>query len=149
MIERKRPSTWGPAASLAAAVLLALVAGCASPLPYEPDVGIIDKMGAEPAKARLVEVLTKARQPHITSVKVTDDYVQYFYDEPTDPFYISTVGNTRQIYFVSIDRVEVYSNQNVFVWGPVDHVDKVLFWNPEDARTFADLVMAYKAKLKK
>jgi len=148
MLERKTISARGPAATLAAAGL-ALVVGCVSQLAYEPDVKSIDKMGAEAAKARLIEVLTKARQPHITSVKVTDDSVQYFYDEPTDPFYISTVGNTTQIFFVAIDRIEVYSNQNVFVWGAPDHVDKVLFWSPEDARTFADLMMSYRAKVKK
>ena len=131
---------------IVAAAAAALIGGCATPLEYTPDEAMVEKLGTDGAKSKLVEVLSKARQPHVSSVKVADDSVQYFWDQPSDPFFTTTFGNVTQIFFLNIERIEVYPNQNVFVVGPQGQsVHKILFWNPEDARVFADLMSSFRA----
>jgi hypothetical protein len=128
---------------------LLLAWGCVGEVPYRPDDRLAASVGTGEAKQRMSQILKRAREPRITTVRPTDDYVQYFWERLApetaliDPLY---VANVAEIHYSTVTGVEVYENNWVFVWGPLrENVDKVLFSSQEDARTFADLVTSFRA----
>ena len=52
--------------------------------------------------------------------------------------------NETQIFFRNIDRMEVYENNKVFVYGPGGRIDQILFANQADAFQFHDLLESFR-----
>jgi len=51
-----------------------------------------------------------------------------------------------QILFLSVDQVEIYQNDVVFVRNPAQQiVAQLLFTNDKDAKAFADLLLSVRA----
>jgi hypothetical protein len=137
----------GRAAAATAIVLLTW--GCSSQLPYTPNDGLVDTLGVEEAKKRIAHVLQRAIKPHITTVRATDDYVQYFWEKMApetfyDPLY---VANVTEVHYATLTQVKVFDDFRVTFAGPLaEPVDEIRFGTDEDARTFADLLLSFKAK---
>lgn len=122
--------------------------GCVAVVPYEPNATLVSAGGRKQAEELLTSTLLRAIVPRITAVEVREDRVEFNWTEThPGPFYVPvTTAGLTQIYFGNIGRIEVYENFNVFVWGPGDsRVDKVLFTTLEDAKSFADLLMSFRA----
>src|SRR5262245_41481987 len=138
--------------SRAAAGSLLLIAGCVASVAYQPDERVAQTAGTADAKTRMSEILQRAREPHVTSVRPTDDYVPYFWarmaaETIINPVYVANVAEIR---YSSVSEIEVYDNNWVFVWGPQkESVEKVNFSSQEDARAFADLVASFRALAKR
>jgi len=138
--------------SAVAAGSLLLVAGCAPEVAYQPDERVAETAGAAEAKKRMSQLLLRAREPHVTSVRPTDDYVQYFWEKLAPETIINPVyvANVAEIHYSSVSHIDVYENNWVFVWGPLkETVEKVNFSSQEDARAFADLVASFRALAKR
>jgi len=135
----------------AAAVSLLLIAGCMSQVSYQPAERVAETAGTADAKKRISELLLRAREPHVTSVRPTDDYLQYFWERMAPETIINPVyvANVAEIHYSSVSQIEVYDNNWVFVWGPQkESVEKVNFSSQEDARAFADLVSSFRTLAK-
>ncbi len=119
--------------------------GCIAVVPHEPNVSLVDARGLAEVRGLTSEVLTRASNRPITIVDITESYLQYSWNESyLGPFYnVITAHNENRIYFANVARVEIYENNNVFIWGPRDQrVDKILFLNAEDARLFTDCLLS-------
>ena len=134
---------------LTAALAAAALAGCVATVPYTPDRTYVDRQGQGPAKTTLTAVMTRALDPHITSVILTDEGIEYFWErtqivEPA--FTPARIGDVSRIYFVSTERLEIYPNNLVFLYGPGagEDIRKIHFSSQEDARTFADIFESLK-----
>jgi hypothetical protein len=135
---------------LAASILLgsALATGCVAVVPYQPDESVVTKMGPEEAKRKLSDILSRATIPHVSAVNVTDDFVEYEWQQSVPgPFFAPIVtANKTQIRYVNIGRIELYANNYVFVWWPGDQRrDEICFATPEEAKQVADLLMSFRA----
>lgn len=123
-------------------------ASCVAVVPYEARAGLVQEQSFEAVRRLLSEVSTRAINPHITTVEVTDEFFFYGWTETyLGPFYVPvTSSHQNQIFYANIGRIELYENHNVFIWGPGDQrVDKVLFARPEDAKTFIDCLVSLQA----
>ena len=135
-----------------AAVLIlvgAYLAGCVKVVPRQPNLKVVEEVGAEDAKKRLGEVMTRSADPRISVVDATDDGVRYRWDQVIQGWYgipAGTVQNETQIFFKNIEKIEVYENNNVFVYGPGGRIDKVLFSAQQDAFLFHDLLESFRAR---
>jgi hypothetical protein len=124
------------------------LAGCVAVVPYEPKSDLVSARGKEEAGRQLAVLLNRAVQPRVTSVAVTDDFVEYGWQETyPGPFYVPvTASHLTQIFFANVARIEVYENFNVFLWAPGDaRVDKVLFATLEDAKGYADWIASMRS----
>jgi len=131
-------------------VLLASLpaAGCIAVVPYQPRSALVAEQGLPEVKRLLSEVTRRAINPHITTVDVQDDFLWYSWTETyPGPFYVPvTTSHQNQIYFANIGRIELYENNNVYVWGPGDsRRDMVLFADANDAKLFIDCLNSLKA----
>lgn len=130
-----------PLAGLAAA-------GCIAVVPYAPRTTLIADQGLQDVKRLLFEVSTRALNPHITVVDANEEFFCYGWTETfLGPFYTPvTASHKNTIFYVNVSRIEIYENNNVFIWGPGDQrVDKILFGSLEDAKLFADCLTSLKA----
>lgn len=136
---------------LAAAVLLggALSTGCVSVVPYQPNEGLVTSLGQEAAKSKLAEILRRATIPAVSAVNVTDDYVEYHWQQMVPgPFWAPmAAGNAvTQISYANIGRIQIHENHHIFIWGPGDNRrDEIRFATADDAREFSDLLMSFRA----
>ena len=142
-----------PLVILAAALAVVCVAGgCISVVPYQPNEGLVAAKGAPEVSKTCAEVMNRAVDPHVTAIDVTEEFIRYAWIQSSmGPFYttINTPAENR-IYYVNVARVELYKNNNVYVWAPADsRVDKILFSNPEDAKLFLDCLLSLKSAHKK
>ena len=125
--------------------------GCVSVVPYAPNTTLVDARGFPEIHRTASEVLNRALDPHITTVDITEAYLQYGWTGTyVGPFWNPiTTSHESRIYFANVARVELYANHNVFVWGPQDQrVDKILFATSEDACLFLDCLMSLRATRK-
>src|SRR5688572_3941658 len=58
-----------------------LLQGCVGVIPRAPNVALVEEMGVEDAKQKLRETLSRAVQPRVNGVDVTDDFLKYRWDE--------------------------------------------------------------------
>jgi hypothetical protein len=125
----------------------AYIVGCVKVVPRQPNTKAVEELGADTAKQRLQEVMTRSVDPRIVGVTVADDSVRYRWDQPIQGWYgvpAGSVQNETQIFFRNIDRMEVYENNKVFVYGPAGRIDQILFGNQADAFQFHDLLESFR-----
>jgi hypothetical protein len=118
-------------------VVSTLSVGCPSTIQYQSDDRLVETMGVSQAQQRLTEVLLRAVNPKIDRVEVTDEFVRYH-----------LTGTTYEIrlFFTDVHRVEVYSNAVVLVRGQNnDMLIRPLLANTQDAQTFTDLLLSFRA----
>jgi hypothetical protein len=123
------------------------LAGCVKVVPRQPNTKAVEELGADAAKQRLQEVMARAVDPRIAIVTVADDSVRYRWDQPIQGWYgvpAGSVQNETQILYRNIDRMEVYENNKVFVYGPAGRIDQILFGNQADAFQFHDLLESFR-----
>ena len=130
------------------AVLLALLLVCSVsafgggcvPIEYKPKEDIIDQLSFEQAKRRLDETLSRSKNPQISSIDLTDDFLLYRYRS-------GRYTAEKRFFFLGVDRVEVFNNHVVLVRASNGDVLAVMaFSNDEDAKTFADFVTSFRAR---
>jgi len=142
-------SVGNPIRRVAAAVCIlwaAYLAGCVKVVPRQPNTKAVEELGVDAAKQRLQEVLTRAVEPRIAVVAVADDSLRYKWDQPIQGWYgvpAGSVQNETQIFFRNIERMEVYENNKVFVYGPGGRIDQILFSSQADAFQFHDLLESF------
>jgi hypothetical protein len=73
-------------------------------LHYQPNDQILDTLGVDTARERLRETLLRAVSPQIRNLTLTNEFVQWH------------PGGV-QIYFVNLDRVDVFENHVVHIRG--------------------------------
>lgn len=119
---------------------LALLTGCATPLPYAPKEDLVARDGPQKAAQRLTKLLERVREPRIGRVKVDSEALEF------RPYYPGQAVGIRRIVWEYVGRVDVYANYRAFVY---DRLNRELFWAqfnyPEEAQEFADLVMSFRA----
>ncbi|MGH2628729.1 MAG: hypothetical protein ACRDHY_18990 [Anaerolineales bacterium] len=136
-------------ARAAALTFAALAVGCA-PIAYRPNEGLTKELGLEEAKKRLKEIVIRARQAGggiITSVDVTDEVLKVKAQQTTIGMFYQ--AETRQlendVYFPTVEKVDIYENNWAYVYVTGGRlVLQVLLVTPEDAKSFADLVMSFR-----
>ena len=144
MVQRNKIRRLGAALCILSA---AYIVGCVKVVPRQPNTKAVEELGADTAKQRLQEVMTRAVDPRIAVVTVADDSLRYRWDQPIQGWYgvpAGSVQNETQIFFRNIDRMEVYENNKVFVYGPAGRIDQILFGNQQDAFQFHDLLESFR-----
>lgn len=129
--------------------IAALACGCMSPIPYTPDESLVKSLGPEKAKQELEILLARSVEPQVGMVEVKDDALHYRWNQSSLGAFYQTVTTSidTEIFYANLNRIEIYENHNVFIWGPNDaRVDKVRFATAEEARKFADLLMSFRAR---
>ena len=137
--------------ALLGAACAALACGCMSPIPYTPDENLVQSLGPEKAKEELEIITSRAVEPQIGMVELTDDSLHYRWNQTQLGAFYQSVTNTidTQIFFANLSRLEIYENHNVFLYAPNDsRVDKIRFATAEDAKRFSDLLLSFKARWK-
>jgi hypothetical protein len=108
-------------------------------------------MGPDQAAQQLRETLLRSINPRITDVEITTDFLNYRYQQPILGPYGIPVGYSpalaeNRVAFLNVGRVEVFSNNLVFVRTSSEIViAQIVFGNELDARTFADLMLSFRA----
>jgi hypothetical protein len=124
-----------------------VVAGCPSPIQYQPAEKLVDELGVPQAKSRLEEVLSRSINPRIIDLDVTEALVRYRY--PLEYLFGYPSGNTtaeRQIVFQEVGRIEIFKNHTVFVRGSDGTMlAQFVFPTAHDAKAFANLVASFRA----
>jgi hypothetical protein len=114
-----------------------LCVGCPSTIQYQPNDSLVETMGVSQAQQRLTEVLLRAVNPKIDRVEITDEFLRY---------HLTATTYEIRLFFKDVNRVEVFNNSVVLVWGQNNAIlIRPLFTNTQDAQTFADLVLSFKA----
>ena len=129
-----------------------LSVGCA-PIAYRPNEDRVKELGVEKAKADLKELVNRSKAAGggaVASVEVTDDAIKVKANQTTMGAFYQM--ETRQIEstaeFPTLDRVDIYSNNWAYVYQSGRLAMQILFATPEDARSFADLMMSFRAQKK-
>ena len=132
---------------------LAVGSGC-SVMPYQPNEGKVRELGKSGARTELKATVLRARAAGggtITGVEVGDESlkVKAQHGQMGMFYQVSTVQVENEIYFGLVDRVDLYSNNWAYVYQRGGQLGlQVLLASPEDAKTFADLVMSLRAQKK-
>ncbi len=126
--------------------------GCA-PMPYRPNEDRVKELGVEKAKQDLKEMVMRSKAAGggvVTSVEVTDDALKLKAQQSSlGMFYqVETRQLENEAYFPMLERVDIYSNNWAYVYQGGRLVMQVLLATPEDARSFADLMMSFHAHRK-
>jgi hypothetical protein len=126
-----------------------LGSGCVALVDYRPDEAVVTQLGVDQARLRFAETLGRAVEPRVTDSQVTDDFYRYGWLQTVVGAWgvpMGAVPQGRQLYFVNIDKIEVYVNNKVFVYEAGILKDQVLFGNLDDAKRYADLVASFRAR---
>lgn len=130
-------------------LLLVAAAGCATPVPYTADEGLVGKSSLDETRNKTREVLLRSAPPHqVTSVEFTDDYITVGSTQShMGAFYQTFQTQTlKQLYLANLGRYEVYDNHFVFTYDLNNAlILQVLFRTPQDARSFADHLWSLRA----
>jgi len=116
-------------------VVSALGTGCPSTVSYQPNEGVVDTLGVPQAQQFLKDTLLRSVNPRVDDVEVTDDFMRY---------HLAGTAYDVRIFFKDVQRVEVYSNNVVLIWGGDQRMlARPLLANTQEATTFADLVLSF------
>jgi hypothetical protein len=101
---------------------------------YQPNTQRVAELGLPQVQQHLEEVLRRAVNPPISAVETTDAFVRVDLRHTTYQV---------RVFFQDIQRVEVFTNHLVVLWGAEDRMlFRPLFANAQDATTFADLMLS-------
>jgi hypothetical protein len=132
-----------------AIALPALALGCMQPIQYAPNEGVVQSLGPEKAKQELQILMARSVEPQIGMVEAKDESVHYRWNQHAMGAFYQTITTSvdTEIFYANLNRIEIYENHNVFIWGPGDsRVDKVRFATAEEAKRFADLLTSFRAR---
>ena len=119
--------------------------GCPATMPYQPNSRLVNELGVSQARQRLKETLLRCINPQIVGADVTDEFLHYRYRQVIAGIPTGVILEER-VFFVNVARVEVFTNNVVNVWASGNHLlAQLIFGNGQDARTFADLVVSFRA----
>lgn len=131
---------------LACALSLASL-GCGGPaIVHSGTDGILSTTGDIQGRQRLRDIMTRAISPQIAETEVTDDALQYrirqaIFGNPTGALL------EQRIHFLNVGRAEVYENNVVIIWTEGNTLlAQFTFGNTQDAKTFADLLVSFRAR---
>jgi len=133
------------------AFLVAAASGC-STIEYKADSEVVKRLGAAEAKTKLKALAMGAAATGggvVTSVDVTDESLKVKSQQTTlGLFYVpETRQLENEVYFRAVDRVDLYSNKWAYVYASGGRlVLQVLFKTLEETKSFADLVLSFKAQ---
>ena len=130
----------------------ALAVGCPAVVSYQPNERLVHDLGVEQARKRLEETLSRSINPRVVDVQVAQEFVHYRYQQPIPGwFYGVPVGVTmaeNRVHFANVSRVEIFETNVVFLRTANDIIlAQLIFANQEDAKTFADLILSFRAQL--
>lgn len=136
-----------PLLTLLVCVASALTLGCPAMIAYQPHVQFVEELGVQQANQRLIDVLSRALNPRVIAVDVTEDVVRYRYPLSYLMGYPSgTTTLEKRIIFPQVSRIDIFDNHVVFVRGTDEGVlAQLAFTNAPDAKMFADLVLSFGA----
>lgn len=128
----------------------ALAAGCPAVVSYQPNDRLVVDLGVEQARKRLQETLSRSINPRVIEVQVTQEFVNYRYQQPILGPFGAQVGVTmaeNRVHFQNVSRVEVFENNVVFLRAANEIIlAQLIFANQDDAKTFADLILSFRAQ---
>ncbi len=128
-----------------------LAVGCPAVVPYQPNERLVVNLGVEQARKRLEETLMRSINPRVIDVQVAQEFVNYRYQQPILGPYGIQVGMTmaeNRVYFLNVSRVEVFENNVVFLRAANEIIlAQLIFAKQEDAKTFADLILSFRAQV--
>ncbi len=129
-----------------------LAVGCPAVVSYQPNEKVVVDLGVEQARKRLEGTLSRSINPRIIDVQVAQEFVHYRYQQPIPGwFYGVPVGVTiaeNRVHFLNVSRVEIFETNVVFLRTANDIIlAQFIFANQEDAKTFADLILSFRAQL--
>ncbi len=129
----------------------ALAVGCPAVVSYQPNERLVVDLGVEQARKRLEETLSRSINPRVIDVQVTQEFVNYRFQQPILGPFFAQVGvqmAENRVHFVNVSRAEVFENNVVFLRAANEIVlAQFIFANQEDAKTFADLILSFRAQL--
>jgi hypothetical protein len=137
-------------AGLTALSIVAILAGCSAPVDYRPDEETLHGLERRQREQVFVETISRAIKPRIVQVWIDD--VSYGHDAGRvvrDAFGIpvAQVPERRIVHFANIGRLQMFTNDAVFVYDTSGRVvDKLRFSNPSDAQRAMDVIAAYRAR---
>ena len=110
--------------------------GCGTALKYQPKTQLVETMGVQQAQERLRGVLLRSRNPPISAVEITDDFMRVD---------LSNTTYQVRVFFKDMTRAEVYNNHLVIIWGSGTRIlFRPVFDNGQDAMAFADLMLSFR-----
>ena len=110
----------------------------------------VKELGVEKAKQDLKEMVMRAKAAGggvVSSVEVTDEALKVKAQQSSMGMWyqIETRQLEHEVYFPMLDRVDIYSNNWAYIYQSGRLTMQVLLSTPEEARSFADLMMSFKA----
>ncbi len=129
-------------------LFLVAAAGCATPIQYTADEGLVAKSNIEETRNKTREVLLRAAAPQITSIEFTDDYITVGWTQAHMGAFYQTVHQQfiRQLVFTGLGRYEIYGNNYVFLYDTNKNlIFQPLFATQEDAKSFADHIWSLRS----
>jgi len=131
--------------------LFAVAAGC-STIEYQPDTGLVARLGPAEARTKLKGLVMGAQATGggvVTGVDVTDESLKVKSQQTTLGLFYAP--ETRQleneVYFRAVERVDIYSNNWAYVYASGGRlVLQVLFKTLDEAKILADLVLSLKSQ---
>lgn len=125
--------------------------GCATKIPYTPQLDLVERRGPARAMEELAAVVKRVLLPKVTPelVKVTEDHLRYdFPPEVIEYLFWSYIEQgPKTIYWASLDRIDLYDNHRVFMYGAGGHEQGWLhFHSREDAMAFIHLALSFRER---
>jgi len=131
-------------------VIVAALAGCAVPVAYQPNDGVLEGMTRDQREQLFAETLSRALKPPIYQVWIDDS--SYGYDSAVAlrsgfGVPVGYTGRRRIVYFANVRELRLYDNNAVVVVDTRGRVvDKIRFAYRDDAARMADLIASYRAQ---
>jgi hypothetical protein len=129
----------------------ALAVGCPAVVSYQPNERLIVDLGVEQARKRLEGTLSRSINPRVIDVQIAQEFMHYRYQQPILGPYGIQVGATvaeNRVHFLNVSRVEIFETNVVFLRAANEIIlAQFIFANQEDAKTFADLILSFRAQL--
>jgi hypothetical protein len=121
--------------------------GCAPTVHYQPKVSLVQEMGLKDVQRRLRDVLLHATFPKVTSVSFAEETVKIKSQQSHLGMFYQTVTQQLEndLYLSQLERVEIYKNNYVFIYGSGKLQMKILFPSREEAQTFVDLLWSLRS----
>jgi hypothetical protein len=106
---------------------------------YRPSENIVDQLGLVRSKQNFREILLKTSEPAVEIDTIDIETDHFFYR-------IKDSNKEYKLFFSSMDRVEIFENNHVFIRGGGYNgvIMEVIFNRMKDAKVFADLIMSFR-----